>query len=127
MKTKEKTGNKPGKKYYSVDVGNPGHRTYKYIRSYLYQCSEGDVPDSELYARVLALQYNVADYMVSHSPEYDKCDKLCPGFLDDKKTAVYLDRLADRQCKIHLPGAIQNVVNIMNVVVKYRDIAVPEK
>ena len=60
----------------NTDATRPAHvnniQAYKSINCFLYQCSEGDVPESELFKEVEHLQAALADKMIKQLPEYDK-------------------------------------------------------
>ena len=47
-------------------------QTFKHIQCFLYQCSEGNVPECLLYKKVRKLQYQVAYSIVENLPEYDE-------------------------------------------------------
>ena len=49
-------------------------QTYKHIQCFLYQCSEGDVPECLLYKKVRKLQYQVAYSIVENLPEYNEAN-----------------------------------------------------
>ena len=46
-------------------------QTFKHIQCFLYQCSEGNVPDRLLYKKVEKLQDQVAYSIVDNLPEYN--------------------------------------------------------
>ena len=45
---------------------------YKQLQCVRYQLSEGDVPDSKIYAKLEKLMSAIAEYVVDHLDEYDK-------------------------------------------------------
>jgi hypothetical protein len=45
---------------------------YKHIRCFLYQCSEGNVPDRALYIAVKELRFHLAEDIVYKLPEYEE-------------------------------------------------------
>ena len=47
---------------------------YKSCRCYLYQCAEGDVPESPLYQDLEKLCTRLATEIISGLPEYDQAD-----------------------------------------------------
>ncbi len=50
----------------------PGNiAAYKATRILLYQCHEGNVPDSELYRLLSTISVRIADDIISAMPEYD--------------------------------------------------------
>lgn len=44
---------------------------YKSLSCFIYQCSEGNVPERDLYKALEKVQTRLADYIVSELPEYD--------------------------------------------------------
>jgi hypothetical protein len=48
------------------------HQLYKNLLCLIYQMSEGDVPESDLYKRLDKLTDEIAVAIVSSSPEYDR-------------------------------------------------------
>jgi len=49
-------------------------QVYKSLGCWLYQCCEGDVPDTSLlYATMSRVKHLLADAIVCSLPEYDKC------------------------------------------------------
>ncbi len=49
-------------------------QAYKSLGCLLYQCSEGDVPDSPLYQALQELQHGIAAALVCDLPEYNRAD-----------------------------------------------------
>lgn len=47
-------------------------QVYKTIRCYLYQCSEGNVPDEPLYKLMGEISDRLAHEIINSLPEYDK-------------------------------------------------------
>ena len=47
-------------------------QTFKHIQCFLYQCSEGDVPECLLYKKVEKLQDQVAYSIIDNLPEYNE-------------------------------------------------------
>ena len=47
-------------------------QTYKTLRCYLYQCSEGNVPQFPLYQDLEKLSYSIANKIISELPEYEE-------------------------------------------------------
>lgn len=47
-------------------------QVYKSIQCFLYQCSEGNVPDSELFKKMEDIKAWLAENIISALPEYDK-------------------------------------------------------
>lgn len=47
---------------------------YKSLQCWLYQCCEGNVPDSTLYKAFESVRANMAMHIVSRLPEYDKAN-----------------------------------------------------
>lgn len=58
---------------YAFGGGNLRGRiaTYKALRCYLYQCSEGDVPEEPLYKALDTWAQRLADEIISALPEYE--------------------------------------------------------
>ena len=46
-------------------------QTFKHIQCFLYQCSEGNVPECSLYKKVETLQDQVAYSIIDNLPEYN--------------------------------------------------------
>lgn len=46
----------------------------KSLRCLLYQCSEGDVPDTKLYKQMRTVSGDLAQYIVENLPAYDKAE-----------------------------------------------------
>ena len=44
---------------------------YKSLQCYLYQCTEGDVRTLPLYNALEAYQHEIADHIITNTPEYD--------------------------------------------------------
>ena len=44
---------------------------YKSLKCYLYQCTEGEVPESELYKAIENISTTLAQYIISDLPEYE--------------------------------------------------------
>lgn len=51
-------------------TGRITHQDYKTLQCYLYQCCEGEVPETKLYKALRKLQSRVAMYIVEQQPEY---------------------------------------------------------
>jgi len=49
-------------------------QSYKSLRCYLYQCSEGDVPDSLLYKKLDSFSDKLGSSAASSTAEYSKAD-----------------------------------------------------
>lgn len=47
-------------------------QVYKSLSCYLYQCSEGNIPDRPLYKTVERLQNHCASNIITDLPEYDR-------------------------------------------------------
>lgn len=47
-------------------------QVYKYLQSYLYQCTEGDVGELPLYKALVEFRAQLAQHMIEHSDEYEK-------------------------------------------------------
>ena len=54
----------------------PAHRmqVYKSLQGYLYQCAEGNVPESPLYKDVERMLHHIASDIISNLPAYEKAD-----------------------------------------------------
>ena len=50
----------------------PSIQAYKSLQCFIYQCSEGDVPNDPLYIGLEAIGAGLANLIVSRLPEYDK-------------------------------------------------------
>ena len=50
----------------------PRIQAYKSLQCFIYQCSEGDVPNDPLYIGLEAICAGLANLIVSRLPEYDK-------------------------------------------------------
>ena len=59
----------------SDDSGRPAQcsllQAFKSLQCYLYQCSEGDVPDSEFFKEVDKFQGQLANKIITKLPEYE--------------------------------------------------------
>lgn len=49
-------------------------QVYKWMRSYIYQCSEGDVFESNLFKDVTAIMNYLAGEIISDLPEYEEAE-----------------------------------------------------
>ena len=50
-------------------------QVYKSLGCWLYQCSEGDVPETSLlYSAMQRVKADLADHIISRLPEYDSCN-----------------------------------------------------
>jgi len=47
-------------------------QVYKSLTCFMYQCSEGDVPERELFKKMEEVQRDLAHRIVSELPEYDR-------------------------------------------------------
>jgi hypothetical protein len=47
-------------------------KAYKALGCWLYQCTEGDVPDTKLFQAMKKVHANLAHYIVSKLPEYER-------------------------------------------------------
>jgi hypothetical protein len=45
-------------------------RMYKALKSYLYQCGEGDIPERPLYQQLELLKQRIGDEIISDLQEY---------------------------------------------------------
>jgi hypothetical protein len=57
---------------YSDEPITSAIQIYKSLQCYLYQCSEGDVPELPLYKALDAYQHEIADHMITNTPEYER-------------------------------------------------------
>ena len=48
------------------------YQLLKSLQCYLYQCSEGDVPERELYKELTEFKYCLMGYIIRKQPEYDE-------------------------------------------------------
>lgn len=64
-------GWKPGQWRFRRTMPPNKIQTYKSIRCFLYQCSEGDVPGQSLYQEMEELARDLAEEIVSDLPQYD--------------------------------------------------------
>ena len=55
-----------------MPFGRITHQDYKTIQCYLYQCYEGDVPETPLFKVLKKLEKEVACYIVENQPEYEE-------------------------------------------------------
>lgn len=58
---------------YPVNANKPANMAalYKSLTCYLYQCCEGEVPESDLYKAIDNIANTIAKYIVSDLPEYE--------------------------------------------------------
>ena len=47
---------------------------YKSLQCYMYQCSEGDVPELPLYKALEEYRSSIADHMITNTPEYERAN-----------------------------------------------------
>ena len=55
-----------------MPFGRITHQDYKTIQCYLYQCYEGNVPETPLFKVLKKLEKEVACYIVENQPEYEE-------------------------------------------------------
>lgn len=55
-----------------ADGGDANVQRFKSLQCLIYQCSEGDVPETDLFKRISAAGGKLAAIIVSKSPAYDK-------------------------------------------------------
>lgn len=59
----------------SEDGVQPWHyQLLKSLKCYIYQCSEGNVPDSPIYKAMEKLSISVAMFIACHQPEYKEAE-----------------------------------------------------
>jgi hypothetical protein len=58
---------------YTEGCENP-IRVYKSLQCLVYQCSEGNVPETSLYKMLEELEHALAYWIVNNLPEYDKAE-----------------------------------------------------
>jgi len=63
--------NAPYMPYTAHTVRLPDRHLYKVLSGYLYQCSEGDLPDCELYRSLERYRIRVVDRIMCQSPGWD--------------------------------------------------------
>ena len=58
---------------YPANANKPANMAalYKSLKCYLYQCTEGDVPESDLYKAIENISTTIAEYIISDLPEYE--------------------------------------------------------
>ena len=56
---------------YSRKMAESRYQTYKSLESYLYQCSEGDIENWDLYKCLNEVKNRLADYLVKSTREYE--------------------------------------------------------
>lgn len=59
-----------GYKYFVVPINSPV-QVYKTLRSYLYQCYEGDVPELPLFKALCEYKATLAEHIVKNLVEYE--------------------------------------------------------
>ncbi len=54
----------------------PGHKmqVFKSLRCFLYQCSEGDVPETDLFKDTESLMHTIALEIISDMPQYENAE-----------------------------------------------------
>lgn len=57
---------------YLMELPQPDIHTYKTLNCLLYQCSEGNVPETKLYKSMVSIKHYLADRIVSHLKAYDE-------------------------------------------------------
>lgn len=50
------------------------YQLLKSLNCYVYQCSEGIVPDTPIYKAIDKLAVKVAEYIATHQPEYEQAE-----------------------------------------------------
>ena len=50
------------------------YQLLKSLNCYVYQCSEGKVPDTPIYKAIDKLAVKVAEYIATHQPEYEQAE-----------------------------------------------------